>query len=124
MLLAIVLLTFFVSCKQAKTDTVENTTLVNDWIPVPLNNAPFAWEGANIYFLLTDRFKNGDTLNDVNFKRTEPTGPLRGFMGGDIAGITSKIEQGYFSDLGVNAIWFTPVVEQVHGSTDEETGNT
>ncbi len=124
MLLAIVLLTFIVSCKQVNTDTVESTTFVNNSNPVQLTNAPFAWEGANIYFLLTDRFKNGDTLNDVNFNRTEPTGPLRGFMGGDIAGITAKIEQGYFSDLGVNAIWFTPVVEQVHGSTDEETGNT
>ena len=85
---------------------------------------PFAWEGANIYFLLTDRFNNGKTDNDINFNRTEPTGPLRGFMGGDIVGITQKIEEGYFSDLGVNAIWFTPVVEQIHGATDESTGNT
>ena len=45
-------------------------------------------------------------------------------MGGDIEGITQKIKEGYFSDLGVNAIWFTPVVEQIHGSTDESTGNT
>ena len=49
---------------------------------------------------------------------------LRGFMGGDIEGITEKIEEGYFSKLGVNAIWFTPVVEQIHGDTDEGTGNT
>ncbi|HZJ18952.1 MAG TPA: alpha-amylase family glycosyl hydrolase [Pricia sp.] len=124
MLSAIVLLTFFVSCKQAKTDTIESATFIHDSIPESPAKAPFAWEGANIYFLLTDRFNNGDTLNDVNFERTEPTGPLRGFMGGDIAGITEKIEQGYFSDLGVNAIWFTPIVEQIHGSTDEETGNT
>ena len=43
-------------------------------------------------------------------------------MGGDIQGITQKIKQGYFTELGVNAIWFTPVVEQIHGSTDEGTG--
>lgn len=124
MLLAIAVLTFFVSCKQAKTDIIEATTLIKDSIPLPAKKGPFAWEGANIYFLLTDRFNNGDTLNDVNFERTESTGPLRGFMGGDMAGITEKIEQGYFSELGVNAIWFTPVVEQIHGTTDEETGNT
>lgn len=85
---------------------------------------PFLWNAANAYFLLTDRFRNGDPENDVNFGRTNPTGPLRGFLGGDIAGITEKIRDGYFTDLGVNAIWFTPVVEQIHGDTDEGTGNT
>jgi alpha-amylase len=81
------------------------------------------WEAASVYFLLTDRFNNGNTENDINFDRSGPTGPLRGFMGGDIAGITEKINSGYFTDLGVGAIWFTPVVEQIHGDTDEGTGN-
>lgn len=85
---------------------------------------PFDWKGANLYFLLTDRFNNGDPANDLNYDRTEPTGTLRGFRGGDIRGITEKIKEGYFSDLGVNAIWFTPVVEQIHGGTDEGTGFT
>jgi alpha-amylase len=84
--------------------------------------APFVWEGANLYFLLTDRFNNGDSLNDVNFNRTKEAGKLRGFEGGDIKGITQKIEQGYFTDLGINAIWLTPIVEQIHGATDEGTG--
>lgn len=88
------------------------------------NNAPFVWEGANIYFLLTDRFKNADTSNDVNFGRNLETGLLRGFEGGDFKGITKKIKEGYFNDLGVNAIWMTPVVEQIHGATDEGTGRT
>ena len=52
------------------------------------------------------------------------TGILRGFEGGDIQGITQKIEEGYFTNLGINAIWFTPVVEQIHDATDEGTGNT
>lgn len=121
---AIVLLTVVISCRQAKTEIIKDAVLAENSIPIPTKKAPFAWEGANVYFLLTDRFNNGDTLNDVNFDRTNPTGPLRGFMGGDIAGITQKIEQGYFSDLGINAIWFTPVVEQIHGDTDEDTGNT
>lgn len=82
----------------------------------------FVWEGANIYFLLTDRFNNGDATNDVNFDRTAKTGKLRGFEGGDIKGITQKIKEGYFTDLGINAIWMTPIVEQIHGGTDEGTG--
>ncbi|RXP63310.1 alpha-amlyase [Lutibacter sp. HS1-25] len=85
---------------------------------------PFVWEGANMYFLLTDRFNNGDTSNDINFERTQETGLLRGFEGGDIVGITQKIEAGYFTDLGINAIWFTPIVEQIHGAVDEGTGAT
>lgn len=85
---------------------------------------PFIWEGANIYFLLTDRFYNGDVSNDLNFNRTQATAKLRGFEGGDIKGITQKIKEGYFNNLGINAIWLTPVVEQIHGSVDEGTGVT
>ena len=86
--------------------------------------APFVWEGANVYFLLTDRFNNGDASNDVNFERTEQASKLRGFEGGDITGVTQKIKDGYFTDLGINAIWMTPIVEQIHGGTDEGTGLT
>jgi len=84
----------------------------------------FIWEGANLYFLLTDRFNNGEPSNDLNFERTDETAVLRGFKGGDIIGITQKINEGYFTDLGINAIWMTPLVEQIHGSTDEGTGVT
>lgn len=85
---------------------------------------PFLWEAANLYFLLTDRFNNADTSNDLNFDRTKETATLRGFQGGDIKGITQKINEGYFTQLGVNAIWVTPIVEQIHGGTDEGTGFT
>ncbi len=86
------------------------------------STTPFVWEGANLYFLLTDRFNNGDTSNDINYNRTKETGKLRGFMGGDVKGITQKIEEGYFDRLGINAIWMTPLVEQIHDGTDEGTG--
>ncbi|WP_442266536.1 alpha-amylase family glycosyl hydrolase [Tenacibaculum sp. ZS6-P6] len=85
---------------------------------------PFVWNGANLYFLLTDRFNNGDTSNDINFDRSKKTAKLRGFKGGDLKGITQKISEGYFDKLGINAIWMTPVVEQIHGGTDEGTGIT
>ena len=85
---------------------------------------PFVWEGANVYFLLTDRFKNGNVSNDINFDRKEKAAVLRGFEGGDLRGIIQKIDDNYFSDLGINAIWMTPVVEQIHGATNEGTGIT
>lgn len=83
---------------------------------------PFVWEGANLYFLLTDRFNNGDKSNDVNYRRTQTPGKLRGFEGGDLKGIIQKIDEGYFTKLGINVIWFTPIVEQIHDGVDEGTG--
>lgn len=91
---------------------------------LPKVQSPFYWENANIYFLLTDRFKNGDPKNDINFGRSQETAPMRGFQGGDLAGITQKIASGYFDQLGVNAIWFTPITEQIHGLVDEGSGPT
>ena len=83
---------------------------------------PFLWQNATIYFLLTDRFNNAFTGNDLSYGRNADAAPLRGFMGGDLAGITNKINDGYFDSLGVNAIWLTPPVEQIHEGTDEGTG--
>lgn len=101
----------------------QNETKLLDVAEVK-SNTPFVWEAANVYFLLTDRFNNGNADNDINFERNLETGVLRGFEGGDLKGITQKIEEGYFNNLGINAIWMTPVVEQIHGATNEGTGNT
>lgn len=101
------------SNQEQTQDKVEETTT---------SSTPFVWEGANLYFLLTDRFNNGDISNDINFDRTKVPGKLRGFEGGDIKGVTQKVKEGYFTDLGINAIWMTPIVEQIHGATDEGTG--
>ncbi len=115
-------LSLLFGCKEVKKPAEKDSMEVEE--VVQKKEPPFVWEGANIYFLLTDRFNNGNPENDVNFERTEETAVLRGFEGGDIQGITQKIEEGYFTNLGINAIWFTPVVEQIHGATNEGTGNT
>jgi alpha-amylase len=83
---------------------------------------PFLWENATVYFLLTDRFSNAFTGNDLAYDRQKDAAPLRGYMGGDLAGVINKINDGYFDSLGVNAIWITPPVEQIHAGTDEGTG--
>lgn len=125
LLVLVLVLAFLNSCKlERKEAIIQPEIAAIESEPEIKETIPFVWEGANIYFLLTDRFYNGNKDNDVNFERTNETGPLRGFMGGDLEGITQKIEEGYFTDLGINAIWFTPVVEQIHGDTDESTGNT
>ena len=109
------------SCKRETNQETLEPKITNN--SISNKELPFAWEGANVYFLLTDRFNNANPDNDINFNRDNPTGKLRGFMGGDIQGISEKIKEGYFDELGINAIWFTPVVEQIHGDTDEGTGN-
>tara|TARA_R110002111_G_scaffold91434_1_gene142262 strand:- start:100 stop:1800 length:1701 start_codon:yes stop_codon:yes gene_type:complete len=123
-LLLAALLLFFLSCKENKNEKVKEAGPTAELPPKRESKSPFFWNAANIYFLLTDRFNNGDTLNDISLNRTKETAVLRGFMGGDIQGITQKINDGYFTDLGINAIWFSPVVEQIHDNVDEGTGNT
>ena len=118
------LLLFFISCKENKNKVAKEAGPTTELLQKGELKSPFFWNAANIYFLLTDRFNNGDTLNDINLNRTKETAVLRGFMGGDIQGITQKINDGYFTDLGINAIWFSPIVEQIHGTVDEGTGST
>ncbi|WP_455792796.1 starch-binding protein [Clostridium butyricum] len=87
---------------------------------------PFSWDNATVYFALTDRFNNGDSSNDYSYGRgLDQNGKVQdgykgnpgAFQGGDLKGLTEKIEEGYFDDLGVNAIWITAPYEQIHGFT-------
>ncbi|WP_406828833.1 alpha-amylase family glycosyl hydrolase [Microbulbifer sp. ARAS458-1] len=75
---------------------------------------PF-WNNATIYFMLPDRFHNGNPDNDLSYGRKNDAAHLRGFHGGDLRGVIQKLEEGYFTDLGVDAIWMSPVIENVHG---------
>ncbi|AQQ68868.1 alpha-amlyase [Microbulbifer agarilyticus] len=75
---------------------------------------PF-WNNATIYFMLPDRFHNGNPDNDLSYSRKGDAAHLRGFHGGDLRGVIQKLEEGYFTDLGVDAIWMSPIIENVHG---------
>lgn len=110
-------------CLFACSTPVENKEKNLEHSPITGSSiTSFVWENASIYFLLIDRFYNGDSTNDQSFGRKPDGGPARYFMGGDLMGITHKIKEGYFQRLGIDAIWITPPVEQIHGSTDEGTG--
>lgn len=78
----------------------------------------FSYENATVYFAMTDRFLDGDQENNSSYGRKNPDelGTSIGtFNGGDIKGLTKKLEEGYFEKLGVNAIWITAPYEQIHG---------
>lgn len=79
----------------------------------------FNWAGANIYFVITDRFANGDQQNDINYGRCVDYGSEQlnaaTFHGGDFSGMLAKARDGYFRELGVDVVWMTDVYEQIHG---------
>ena len=83
------------------------------------NHDSFAWNKATVYFLITDRFSNGDPSNDQNYGRRNDYGSEQlnaaTFHGGDFAGILEKAREGYFQKLGVDVVWMTDVYEQIHG---------
>lgn len=80
---------------------------------------PFDWGNATVYFVITDRFRNGDTGNDINYGRRTDYGSERlnaaTFHGGDFRGMLEKAREGYFASLGVDVVWMTDVYEQIHG---------
>ena len=60
-----------------------------------------------IYFIMTDRFYDGDISND-NYPDVDPDNPTA-YHGGDLQGIIQKLD--YIESLGVTAIWISPVVD-------------
>lgn len=79
----------------------------------------FDWGNANVYFVITDRFANGDPSNDINYGRITDYGSERlnaaTFHGGDFKGMLQKAGEGYFKELGIDVVWMTDVYEQIHG---------
>lgn len=86
---------------------------------VKKNENDFDWDEAVVYFMMTDRFFDGNESNNTA-SGTDTYGKNPGlYHGGDFAGVTAKLD--YLQDLGVNTIWITPVVENIKGVavTDE-----
>ncbi len=68
------------------------------------------WHKSIMYFMMVDRFVNGDKTNDEPVTDSAILAKAR-YYGGDIRGITQKIEEGYFQNLGVNTIWVSPITQ-------------
>jgi len=67
------------------------------------------WDGAVLYFVILDRFVDGDPDNNADVDRQG-----RGsFHGGDLAGLVAHLDE--IADLGCTALWITPVVQQIPG---------
>lgn len=67
-----------------------------------------------IYFIVVDRFYDGDPANNEgpNPELYDPEGKDWGkYWGGDLQGVIDKLD--YLKDMGVTAVWLTPLFEQV-----------
>ncbi len=75
-----------------------------------ISESKFDWRDQVIYFLMIDRFNNGDISNDILTDNGIESGNENSkYNGGDIAGIIKKLD--YIRNLGATAIWITPPVE-------------
>ncbi len=88
----------------------ENHTILSEGRPLNLKENPDDWHFKVLYSVMVDRFFDGDKTN--NIKTEGDIHPLTKFHGGDFIGLTQKVEDGYFSDLGVSALWISPVQKQ------------
>jgi len=74
-------------------------------LPVWVEAQRFSWDGALLYMIVADRYRNGDRTNDAPPGDASPGG---GWNGGDLRGITDALDDGSITDLGANALWITP----------------
>lgn len=93
-----------VQVKTTAKETGKTSTAVNSNV-----NKSCMTQNDMIYFVMTDRFYNGDKSNDNGTNTDDP----RAYHGGDLKGLTDKLD--YIKSLGATAIWITPVVQNVPG---------
>ena len=68
------------------------------------------WHSAQMYFMMVDRFINGDTLNDEPVDDPEIHYKAN-YQGGDLAGIHQTLDRGYFEQLSINTVWVSPITQ-------------
>ena len=75
-------------------------------LPATSRAAP-DWSDDILYFVLIDRFADGDSANNRRVERSNPGG----YHGGDLKGLTGQLDE--LADLGITALWINPVQKQV-----------
>jgi len=92
--------------------------------PGPTPPGVFDWRDSVIYFVFVDRFANGNPSPDARCKVPGVSGEIADYQGGDWAGVTQKIDEGYFNQLGVNTLWLTVPFENFDGAGKGVGGDT
>ncbi len=89
------------------------------WIGRGMRYADFGWKDAILYQIFTDRFLDGDPGNNIDNSvgdLARVTDPRSQWQGGDFAGITAKIRDGYFDKMGINTLWISSPILNSHNS--------
>ena len=97
----------------------DDTYLYNDML-LPMQDGKIVTDASQLnrhdqqaqvlYSLMIDRFYNGNEANDWKMNSPEVL-DIVDYQGGDLAGITKKVSDGYFDQLGVNTLWISPITQ-------------
>ena len=96
--------------KTANGNSLLDAVTCNTWTceaGAPSSRA-FDWRDAVIYFVFVDRFLDEDPSTNCSVPGADAPGQ---YQGGDWKGVTRRINEGYFNQLGVNALWLTVPVK-------------
>jgi alpha-amylase len=113
------LLASLIGCRGAAAPPVPPASPPSGSVPAQAVRVPGSFaDNPIVYFVMTDRFANGDPSNDHSYGRAREAAAqddVATFHGGDLRGLTAKLVAGWFDQLGVNALWITAPYEQIHG---------
>lgn len=88
-----------------KRDVIRSTTKLNRQ----------DWEASTLYFLMVDRFSNGNYMNDRPLNQSDVI-PIADYMGGDLEGLINILDSGYFENFGFNTVWLSPIGRNPEGA--------
>ncbi|GLX79205.1 putative cyclomaltodextrin glucanotransferase [Thalassotalea insulae] len=78
-----------------------------------------------VYQIVTDRFVDGDTSNNPSGALYDSScANLKKYCGGDWQGIIDKLNDGYFSEMGISALWISQPVENIYSVLNDTAGST
>ncbi len=89
------------------------------WVGDGMRYADFTWNDSILYQIFTDRFFDGDPSNNLDNSSGDlgrVTDTRSQWQGGDFAGITAKLRDGYFEAMGVNTLWISSPIANSHRS--------
>lgn len=101
------------------TDTYGNT--IDVLIPLTVvekETTDKSWDESRVYFIVTDRFNDGDASNNGTLATGYAPEKAESYHGGDLKGITEKLS--YLQELGINTIWISPIVDNVDWIVNED----
>ena len=108
--LSILLAASLAACRHAPPAAPGATAATGPAAAAPLAPLPDRpWSDEIVYFVLVDRFADGDPTNDV---AVDPADKGK-FHGGDLKGLTAQLDE--IASLGATAIWVNPLVQNIPG---------